>query len=445
MPDERRRVRLPGSPTRWGLVLVLAASGAVGTARTPGGAGAIEPPGRVADPAPSVALREVVDVGESLGFPQSSLTWSVDAGDLSGDGRLNDLVVSYHTHVRAYRNVDGTSLAEVFRPHDIGDPHGCLIGDLDRNGLGDVYCTRGAELGTISKTNGLWLQGPTETFTENVASAFGVGDPLGRGRHAALLDLDRDGFLDLFVGNARNRKDGRPSPNRTYLNEAGEGFREVRVGVTREVGTECAQAVDYDRDGWTDLLICGRKRMFLHRNVKGPDGERRLRHVSRKVGLAELSDVRSAWIANLDGRGRPDIVLVRRRRLQVLLWRRGAYRVASLRRDLSEGVWVAVGDVDGRRGLDLYVVQGCEGDRNLPDRLFLNRGDGRFRRVSIPRALSGCGHMARMVDLDGDGRDEIVVLNGGGVWRLTRGPVQVLTMSPALSPARPGGISGGGG
>ena len=414
------------------MVLAVAASLGTTMAGSTGGtpAAGAEAPRAATSPAP---LPEVVDVGEALGFPQTLRTWSADAGDLSGDGRRNDLVISYHGHVVAYRNAGGV-LIDLLRPGDIGDPHGCLIGDLDRNGLGDVYCTRGAELGTISKANGLWLQGPEGTFTENRAVALGVDDPLGRGRHAALIDIDRDGFQDLFVGNARNREDGRPSPNRTFLNEAGAGFREVRLGVTREVGLECVQAVDVDGDRWTDLLICGRRRLFLHRNVHVPGGGRRLRNMTRRVGLENRRDVRSAWIANLDGRGRSDLVLVRRRRVLVLLRRGGVFRQGTLRRELLEGVWVSVGDVDGRDGPDLYVVQGCRGGRNLPDRLLLNRGTGRFRRVPIPQAASGCGHLATMVDLDEDGRDEVVVLNGGGVWNLTPGPVQVLTMSPALSP-----------
>lgn len=377
------------------------------------------------------ALPRVEDVGAGLGLPQDVFSFGIAAGDLTGDGRA-ELVISYHGDIRVYR-LEGGALAEMFHPR-LGDAHDCAIGDIDGDGLGDIYCTRGGghrkEPG-FTKTNGLWLQGSGGSFTENVAEELGVADPLGRGRRTTFLDVDGDGHQDLFVGNQTERTDELPSPNRLFLNRDGERFVEARAGLTREVGANCVQAVDVDLDGREDLLVCGEDRMFLFRNQDG--GTPRFRDITRRVGL-DPAGVRSAWIADLDGDGAMDVVLVRQDRLEVRLGDREGFGRAVVDRPLREGNWIAVGDVDGRRGPDLYVVQGCRNGRNIDDLLLVSDGAGGFRAEPVPRARAGCGDVATAADLDGDGRDEVVVLNGSHQPADTPGPVQVLTLSPALAP-----------
>jgi hypothetical protein len=422
-PNRRfpRRVRLP---LFLGVLAGALAVGIVPLVLERRGEAGREP---VSGPPPSP--RDLVDVGDRLGFPQHTASWGIDSGDLSGDGRPNDLAISYHGRVRLYFNDGGAGFTEDRRP-DLRDPHDCTIADVNGNGLGDVYCTRGAGEGTIRKANALWIQGPAGTFTD-VATEFGVADPLGRGRHSTFIDIDGDGFPDLFVGNTMQRPDGRSTPNRTYLNLQGRRFREARLGATRAIGANCAQAVDFNRNGRQDLLVCGQSRLFLFRNGRDPGGEPRFRDVAGSVGLA-LPGVRSAWVDDFDGDGRPDIAIVQKERFRVLLQRGGEFRHVAVDRRLGNGRWVAVGEVDGRGGPDLYVVQGCRGSRNLDNLLLLNDGRGRFRSVETPQAGSGCGDMAEMVDIDGDGRDEVIVMNGRP--RGVRGPVQVLTRSPALAP-----------
>ncbi len=98
---------------------------------------------------------------------------------------------------------------------------------------------------------------------------------------------------------------------------------------------------------------------------------------------------------------------------------------------LRHGHGVAVGDIDGRNGQDILVVQGCVGNENEPDMLFLNDGSGRsWHRLTLARGVPGCGDVAASLDFDRDGKDDFVVLNGGGSnGRLDLpGPDQLLTM-----------------
>lgn len=389
---------------------------------------------RQGQPPPSAGggpLPRVEDVGARLGLPQEEFSFGIAAGDLTGDD-APELLISYHGELRVYRLAED-GLQEVFRPR-LGDAHDCAIADVDGDGRGDIYCTRGGghrKGPGFTKTNGLWLQQPDGTFSDNVAQELGTADPLGRGRRTTFLDADGDGRPDLFVGNQTERTDQLPSPNRLFLNR-GDRFVEARAGLTREVGGNCVQAVDVDLDGRQDLVVCGEDRMFVFRNEEGDGGKPRFRDVTTAMGL-DPTAVRSAWIADLDGDGAMDIAVVREDRLEVRLGDGDRFGRAVIDRPLRAGAWITVGDVDGRQGPDLYVVQACADRGNVDDRLLLNRGEGRFRPEPIPQAGGGCGDVATAVDLDGDGRDEVVVLNGSHQPADTPGPVQVLTVSPSLA------------
>jgi hypothetical protein len=366
---------------------------------------------------PAIAAVRVRDVGERLDLPRTSSSWSIAAGDIDADG-VADLAISYHSSVVFYRNTR-PGLEEMFTQPG-GDPHGCAIGDVEGNGLGDVYCTRGAGRGTIQKANRLWIQTAPGVF-EDRAESYGVEDPYGRGRRTTFVDIDHEGSIDLFVGNGAPRQNEFLSPNRTFLGSGSTSFTEEDLGLTAERGAECVQRVDQNRDDWDDLLVCGRRRLFLYRNEGGTSYQ----NVAGALGIA-FRHVRSAWLTDLNKDERSDLITVTRSEVRIHVGIRGA-RFGRLvySADLRAGTWVAVGDIDGRRGQDLLVVQACDDDVNVSDRLLLNRRVAwSFRRVRIPQARRGCGDVATAIDLNEDGRDEFVVLNGRPV---SAGPVQVLT------------------
>jgi hypothetical protein len=314
------------------------------------------------------------------------------------------------------------------------DPHACAIADVDADGLGDVFCARGARHGTIKKRNHLWMHVSARTFVDR-AWRYGVTDPFGRGRHATFFNLNGDEYPDLFVGNESTRPNGLPTPNRTYLNAGGLRFQEVRIGATRELGAECAVAADTGGDARQDLLVCGNEGFHLFRNRSGPHGRRVLRDVAARYAM-DLPDVTSAAVADLDLDGSNDVVLVQADRLTAFPGRQGGgFGPPRPLARLRAARWVTIGNFDGRRGVDLFVVQTCRAGRNVRDVALLDRGRGwSFDRSSwVPPADAGCGDLAASIDLDVDGADEVIVLNGmrgdppnGGI----SGPVQVLTIGP---------------
>jgi len=374
----------------------------------------------------------LVDIGPGLGLPHDVHSWDLVVGRVDGDA-VPDLVIADHDRVQVLLNRRPGLEPGLLR--DMSDPHGCALGDVDGNGLNDLYCTQGAEQGSSLGRNRLFLQVSEGTWSEQAAT-YGVGDLHGRGRRTTFIDLDHQHGLDLFVGNEVGRTDGEVSANRTYLSQAAPPMVMRRLGPIGDKGAVCVQAVDQNRDGWGDVLLCGGSnqpgqsntgpthRLYLFRNRPAAGGGRLLDDVARELGVA-VNGVRAARLARMNGDGIHDLVLVTTRRLTVWPGRGdGGFDPPAFSLALVAGNWVAVGDVDGRRGNDLFVVQGCTDSGNMRDVLLLHREGFEYGLVAAPRVARGCGDTAAMLDLDGDRAQEVVV--GNGRWA-SRGPIQVLT------------------
>jgi len=113
------------------------------------------------------------------------------------------------------------------------------------------------------------------------------------GAGVALLDYDRDGWLDaLVLSGARladgERRDatfpaGQAPSNRLYRNRRDGTFEDVtdRVGLRRSGWASSVCAGDYDADGWLDVFITHYGRNVLYRNDRG----RRFEDVTAAVAL----------------------------------------------------------------------------------------------------------------------------------------------------------------
>lgn len=362
------------------------------------------------------------DVAVATGLAETTHTFGAVAADFDSDG-WTDLFIGRHGGpARWTRNDHG-----VFR--DFGasisgqDRHGCTAADADGDTRLDVFCAVGAERGQGVKANELWLQETAGTLVDRVVEA-GVLDPYGRGREPAFLDADRDGDPDLFIGNSPDRVDGLPSPNRFYRNEGGGAFvPDHSVGLDPDIGTYCVQAVDFDKDGWTDLAICTlpeqqpkQARMRLYRNLGGTFAD-----VTSARGITPIGEV-DLVMADLDRDGKRDLIQLSANRLRVSLQRDGRF-VSTYERATSFGQALAVGDIDGDGYRDIYLQRGA-GTWNPSDVMLLNSGGGRaFTSIRIPQTTEGTGQDVVAIDHDQNGLTDFLVLNGESI----AGPIQLIS------------------
>jgi hypothetical protein len=224
------------------------------------------------------------------------------------------------------------------------------------------------------------------------------------GAGVALLDYDRDGWLDALVLSGTRLADGerrdasfppREAPtNRLYRNRRDGTFVDVtdQAGLRRTGWASGVCAGDYDADGWLDLFLTYYGRNALYRNERGA----KFADVTAAAGVGS-ADVRwgsGCTFVDYDRDGRLDLFVSNYLRFDL----QGTPEPGRGPNCLWKGVPVNCGP------------KGLPTDTNL---LFRNRGDGRFEDVSaasgIARVTGRYPMTATAADLDGDGWTDIYV------------------------------------
>lgn len=413
----------------------------------------------VAAPVVAVApLTGSADRAAAAGLaPTLNNTWSAKPLDYDNDGD-QDVWVGYHqagvakgtsgggrlwsnngdgTYTWVARNAWPRLKANGKQP----DRHDCAFADFDRNGLVDAYCSAGRNESNVVKfgmENELWLQDSVGAFSEH-GVAWGVGDVCGRGRFVTTLDANGDGWTDIFLGNetGRAQRDACDDPGNGYPNEEaklflnngdGTGFtyapEMIRFGAGP--GQRCALTLDYDGDGWDDLLACRLKNQLpsLYHNNAGKGFS--LVSSSASGLTAPAAD---ETVTDLNHDGRPDLVSANSTYFayQLNSGRASAPRFGPQVRIRSissgEGRSVAVGDADGDGDEDVYAMVGNGSKAGNPgDVLLINNGASAFSAVAAPTTTGEADEAVALMPAGPSA--QFLSLNGGGK---AGGPIQLIS------------------
>jgi len=354
-------------------------------------------------------------------------TFSAAVADINGDG-WPDIFIARHWHAGNLwlNNQDGTfSQADASYFAQIKDRHDCHVADFNQDGLEDMFCSVGADRGSAVKSNALYIQQPDHTFVDE-AYQQNVPDSWGRGRYGAVLDANNDGYPDIFYGAESLRPDGMPSVNRFFINTGQGSFvDDPAMGLDMNIGSLCAHTVDYNRDGWPDLLVCGETGgLHLFRNDQGHG----FTDVSSILGAA-VKPVDAAMV-DVNHDSRPDLITLTGTVLAERLQNQnGTFaKQKILLKGIKSARSLAIGDVNGDNNPDIYVVCGRTGSQNAPDDLLLGNATGGFTPMTIPQTTVGGGDTVYPIDYTKDGLGSFLVLNGQVP---NPGPIQLLTPQPS--------------
>ena len=257
------------------------------------------------------------------------------------------------------------------------------VADVNGDGLDDAFIG-----GAKDQPGELLVQRRDGRFVKRNPGLF-EQDRVSEDMGAVFFDANGDGHPDLYVVSGGSEfSDGASAlQDRLYLNDGAGGFRKADGHLPPEsVSGSRVTAGDFDGDGDVDLFVGGRVVPWRYgldpvSTLLRNDGRGRFTNVTEQLApeLARVGMVTDALWQDVDGDGRPDLVIV--------------------------GEW-------------------------MPITIFRNTGGGKLKKLT-PRGLEKShGWWNRIIagDFTGDGRVDFVVGNLGLNSRLRAGENEPVTM-----------------
>ncbi|MEJ2139436.1 MAG: CRTAC1 family protein [Gammaproteobacteria bacterium] len=266
----------------------------------------------------------------------------------------------------------------------------------------------------------------------NRAESAGLRDQIRYGKGAAFVDMDGDGWVDLYAANAdrRLRKDDW-GVSAFYLNNGDGSFRPVDLGVSSEdlLSNWSASFADIDNDGDLDVALAGggyagQSRISLYENRIDEEG--RFVSITDNAGLKEFNSRPYRWWglgwADYDNDGLLDLAVSRVYGPVLLLHNDGNNKFSNVTRSLGIATpdpWTRDGknivwfDFDNDGDQDLYFA-GIENHmfyQNLDGRAFQDVTDeilvGQFPKNVFHQEGAPVVFAAAAADFDQDGHDDL--------------------------------------
>ena len=324
------------------------------------------------------------------------------------------------------RFTNTVTLENALQNRHLAQGGGVAIGDVDGDGLPDVYLTSNEGSNALYKNLGGWR-------FEDITARAGVALTGRRSTGAVFADVDGDGDLDLLVSTLGGGV-------ALFTNDGHGVFTEhtAEAGLASRWGSMTMTLTDVDGDGHLDLYVANyktRSAMDVY-----PPQERAFDQVVRDLGHQHFEvvpkfrtdyrvvDRPEYGLVSMQQRADPDAFYLNdgTGHFTLASWTEGRFRDETGKPLGAAPEYFALSakftDVDGDGAPDLYV---CD-DFEDPDLFWLNDGHGTFRaapRVAL-RTASNSSMAVDFSDVDRDGHVDIFVADmlGRGPRRKTQVP-----------------------
>ncbi|MGZ9676834.1 VCBS repeat-containing protein [Flavobacterium sp. GNP001] len=297
------------------------------------------------------------------------------------EGLLFTKMSSSETGISFLNEVKNGADMNIFKYRNFYNGGGVAIGDINNDGFSDVYFT--SNLGP----NKLYLNKGNFKF-EDISQKAGVEGKKSWSTGVVMVDLNADGFLDIYVCNAGNNL-GDQQKNELFINnkngtftEKAEEYNLADTGITTH-----ATFFDYDKDGDLDVYILNNS--FIPVSSLNYSNKRELR--DKDWDVAEILKGGGDKLLRNDNGKFTDVSADS-----------GIY--GSL---IGFGLGVTVGDVNGDLYPDIYVSN----DFYERDYLYINNKNGTFTEEikGWTSHISQSSMGADMADINNDGKADIFV------------------------------------
>lgn len=310
-----------------------------------------------------------------------SIQFSCNYSQEDRDGLFKELDTS-ETGIDFINKIEDREDINIFNYRNFYNGGGVSVGDINNDGLPDIYFT--ANMGE----NKLYLNKGNWKF-EDITAKAGVAEPDKWSTGVVMADVNGDNLLDIYVCNAGYQKFINKQGNSLYINNGDLTFTESakQYGLDETGYSTHAAFLDYDLDGDLDAYILNNS--FIPVNTLNYANDRNLRAKDWPVkdflkgGGAKLLRNDSGKFVDVSEEA-------------------GIY--GSL---IGFGLGVTVGDINGDLYPDIYVCN----DFYEKDYLYINQKDGTFSEELEKRikhtSLASMG--ADLADINNDGYPELFV------------------------------------
>ena len=147
-------------------------------------------------------------------------------------------------------DIKDSEQANIFKYRNLYNGGGVAIGDINNDGLADVFMT------SNQGSNKLFLNKGNFKF-EDISTAAGFGPKEQWSTGVVMVDVNGDGLLDIYVCNAGNMQDESKRANQLFINDKKNHFvdKAVEYGLADKGYTTHASFFDYDQDGDLDCFL----------------------------------------------------------------------------------------------------------------------------------------------------------------------------------------------
>jgi hypothetical protein len=286
----------------------------------------------------------------------------------------NETNISFQNNLKESLNMNGL-LYEYFY-----NGAGVAVGDLNDDGLSDIYFVSGLESNKLYLNKGkLKFQDVTDTALLQGGYGFDTG--------VTMVDINSDGKLDIYVSKSGKFNDPNKRRNELYINKGNDSegipiFEEDAVNYGLDLAECSTQAsfFDYDRDGDLDMFIIN------HGISMYPD-------VAIEAFLKTESDLGGERLYRNDNGKFIDVTK----------------RSGIINNMIGFGLGISIGDLNNDGWPDVIVGH----DYSEKDHMYMNQKNGTFKEV----IKETTGHISNysmgndIADFNNDGLLDFITLD----------------------------------